>query len=459
DEDPDRISIFAKSFRPVLRTKLLYYLRLLLIGVCMLWTPLCIFFGATHRRTSFLHRITLVVVDLDGGPVGSTISDYIISHAPTKDTSPTWRRRADFASLQQVKEWVRRDGWGAVVINRGASMRLADAAAEYDPQDAITVVTNSGRHQIVYASYIDSTLSSAVYAAVTAFNIMHVEQIQRGQARVPVSPSALLTAVGSSKVDVAPMTFGIAPVITLFGFLASTLCTVAALITWKMTTFGFFLKVKHRHVCLALLTVILTWTLWFSMQAALADSAFRGPHYSGHAKRYTVGRFFSLWFTSHATLLATALWMMSWYVLLTPEFLGLISVITVVTSVVSTLVPVELASGFYRIFYALPFHNGAELVRHVFSGGYPRLGRNLGILLGEIALMCVVLYVVTWVRQICVLRGWSDIPGWYYGQPYFSSPVPCQKLRRRRVSIVERAESITDSVDEVTSLKDGNLGV
>ncbi|KAJ1718849.1 hypothetical protein LPJ53_006269 [Coemansia erecta] len=108
--------MFAKSLRPVLRLKMIYYMRLLLISAGMIWAPLCIFFGATYRRSSYLYRIELNVVDLDGGPVGSAISDYIISHAVVADTSPVWRRRAGFAELGDVKGWVRRDGWGATVI-------------------------------------------------------------------------------------------------------------------------------------------------------------------------------------------------------------------------------------------------------------------------------------------------------------------------------------------------------
>ncbi|KAJ2778030.1 hypothetical protein GGI15_004304 [Coemansia interrupta] len=460
DEDPSRISMFAKSLRPVLRLKMIYYMRLLLISGGMIWAPLCIFFGATYRRSSYLHRINLLIVDLDGGPIGREISDHILMHADPGDaSSPVWQGRSDFASLRDVEEWVRRDGWGAIVVNSGASARLAGAAAGYDPRAAITVVANSGRHEIAYQSYVEPVLTSTAYAAVTEFNTRYVERIQRGLVGIPGSPEALLTAVGSTEENVAPMTFDLAPIITLFGFFVSMLCTISVLIAWKMTTFGFFLRAKHTHVYLGLLAVIFAWTLYFSMLAALADSAFRGPHYRGHAKEYTVGRFFSIWFASHAALLANALWIMSWYVLLTPELIGLLSDVTVVTNVVSTLVPVELTPGFYHIFYILPFYNGSQLLRYVFSGGYPRLGRILGILLGEIGGMCVVFFVATGVRQMCVLRGWSDVPGWYHGQRYFSSPVPFQKLHSDKVDITERAESIADSVDEVTSLKDGNLGV
>ncbi|KAJ1721454.1 hypothetical protein LPJ53_004039 [Coemansia erecta] len=90
NKDPDHISMFAKSLRPVLRLKIIYYMRLLLISAGMIWAPMCIFLGATYRRSSYLYRIELNVMDLDGGPVGSAISDYTISHTEVADTSPVW---------------------------------------------------------------------------------------------------------------------------------------------------------------------------------------------------------------------------------------------------------------------------------------------------------------------------------------------------------------------------------
>ncbi|KAJ2086581.1 hypothetical protein EV179_005190 [Coemansia sp. RSA 487] len=448
--------MFSAAFRPTLKEHGLYYLRILFICLFMLWIPLCLFYGAVYKRTSFAHLVRLKIVDFDQGPVGNAITQaLLVQNQPSDHTRAIWQESSNdrnFRSVRDVSEWVRKNGWAVLVIHSNASRQLELALADtetYNPEDAMTLFVSSGHNPIIYSLMVASTTAADLGKATNAFAIAMVREIQSGSVNVDIpSASALLGAEDSAKVlavlftqpisyrqiDVAPFTFDIAPVVYLFCFLVGMLCTIGPMIGWKMSSFSFYLKVRHRDLWLSIVGLIFAWTIIFGMYGALAFSAFRGLNYSENALKYTVGRFFSLWATIAITLMAVALWLFCWFTLLPPEVLGLASVVTLLPNVVSSISIAELAPHFYRWMHALPFYNGAILYRHILSGGYPRIGANLGIILGEICTMSLILCALTWIRQLMVLCGISDAAGWVRGNIFFHSPVPYYK---------EKAESVT----------------
>ncbi|KAJ2822130.1 hypothetical protein GGI24_004030 [Coemansia furcata] len=302
--------------------------------------------------------------------------------------------------------------------------------------------------------------------AQTQFSVAFIRQLQE-LGDISAIPAQNIVTVATqpiafSMVDVAPLSFDISPIVYLFSFLVGQLCVLGALVAWKMASFSFFHKVKHTHVWLGAVAIVLVWCTYLAMMGALAISAFRGPSYSRVALPYTVGRFFSLWFTTAMVLSAGGMWLISWLVILTPELLGLLTLSMVLPNVASTLTTVETAPRFYRWFYALPFYNGSMLFRYILSGGFPRIGLNVGVVLGELCLWTFLLWVTTWIRQYTVIRGISDLPGWYRGNIFFASPIPYYKDKKEPGPEAESLEgefSITDSVDETTSIREGNLGV
>ncbi|KAJ2888666.1 hypothetical protein GGI21_006695 [Coemansia aciculifera] len=156
-------------------------------------------------------------------------------------------------------------------------------------------------------------------------------------------------------------------------------------------------------------------------------------------------------------VLATGgLWLASWFLLLTPDLIPLASLSMVLPNVASTLTTTVTAPRFYRWFYALPFYNGSMLYRYILSGGYPKIGLNLGVCLGELFLWCILLWLSTWVRQYTVICGKGDMVGWYRGNIFFATPV---KKEEEEETSSAAPLSITDSANDETSLRIGNLGV
>ncbi|KAJ1891612.1 hypothetical protein LPJ81_005712 [Coemansia sp. IMI 209127] len=346
------------------------------ISLFLIWIPLCLFYGAVYKRITFAHLIKLSIVDLDHGPVGNAITQaLLLQNQPSGHTRAVWQEsNGRFHDSRDVSEWVRLNGWAALVINSNASQQLELALARttdnYNPEDAMTLFVSSGHQPIIYSLMIEPTTETGLGLATNAFAVKMVQEIQSGNINIPASNdspqklAALFTQpVSYRQVDVAPFTFSIAPVANLFGFLVGTLCIVGPMIGWKMALFPFYQRVRHRDLWLAVVALILAWSTLIGMYGALSTSAFRGPNYSKNALKYTVGRFFSLWGTITITLTAVALWLFSWYTMLAPELIGLASVCTILPNVVSTISIAELAPHFYRWMHALPYYNGAILHR------------------------------------------------------------------------------------------------
>ncbi|KAJ2614718.1 hypothetical protein EV177_001913 [Coemansia sp. RSA 1804] len=461
------ISLLSTALRPTLKERGLYYVRIIIVSLFMIWIPLCLFFGGVYKRSTFAHLIRLQIVDFDKGLVGSAVTQALLmQNQPEDHTRPLWQARSqdsdiggEFGSINSVREWVRLNGWAALVIHSNATQQLKTALAQngdnaksYNPNDAMTLFVSSGHHPVVSIQIVEPATTADLGKATYAFAVSMVQEIQKGRISIPPLLAAASTSTssvvdGSSnnsnlagiiaqpisyrQIDVAPFTFGIGPVSYLFSFLVGMLCTIGPMIGWKMSTFTFYLKVRHRDLWLAAVALLFAWTAYMGMLGALAFSAFRGPGYSEVALRYTVGRFFSLWATITITLMAVSVWLFCWFVLVPPEILGLASLVTILPNTMSTLVIAELAPHFFRWIHALPFYNGAMLYRYILSGAYPQIGANVGIILGEICVMSLALWVVIWIRQHMVLNGTSDAAGWIYSSIFFYSPVPHHKERQQ----------------------------
>ncbi|KAJ1733690.1 ubiquitin ligase (cullin) of SCF [Coemansia sp. Benny D160-2] len=409
------------------------------------------------------NRDLLQIVDFDKGLVGSAVTQALLmQNQPEDHTRPLWQARSqdsdiggEFGSVNSVREWVRLNGWAALVIHSNATQQLETALAQngdnaksYNPNDAMTLFVSSGHHPVVSIQIVEPATTADLGKATYAFAVSMVQEIQKGRISIPPLLTAASSDADSSsnnsnlagiiaqpisyrQIDVAPFTFGIGPVSYLFSFLVGMLCTIGPMIGWKMSTFTFYLKVRHRDLWLAAVALLFAWAAYMGMLGALAFSAFRGPGYSEVALKYTVGRFFSLWATITITLMAVSVWLFCWFVLVPPEILGLASLVTILPNTMSTLVIAELAPHFFRWIHALPFYNGAMLYRYILSGAYPQIGANVGIILGEICVMSLTLWVVIWIRQHMVLDGTSDAAGWSYGSIFFYSPVPHHKKKQQ----------------------------
>ncbi|KAJ2720127.1 hypothetical protein GGI07_004804 [Coemansia sp. Benny D115] len=394
-----------------------------------------------YQRSVHAHNLDIYVVDLDGGNIGSFAKNQILS-IPQVPEAPTWHEKTGFESVEQVKEWVRINTWGALVINPGASQRLQDAldgkATSYDATDALTLIPSSGRHIVAEMLFIESALSTAAYSVnqkytmdiVTTYsnnnNSSSSSSSQSDDSSLP-NLDALLNPIGYTTTDASPEGFAGAPVLTTFSTLCVLLCSIAFLIMWKLTTVSFFERVRYFDLVLMWITLLFGLALGLGLFVAFAMLAYRGPGYNDLARTYTGATFFKVWFTTVLEAFPLGLWLYNWFLFLPPHILAWPSIATVITNVISCIGCPELAPSFYHIMYSTPGYNFNRIIQYILTGAYPHVGKWVGILIAEIVAMCLILCVSVWLRQLFVLRGISDGHGFYRGSTYFHSSIPYYK--------------------------------
>ncbi|KAJ2159025.1 hypothetical protein GGF46_003317 [Coemansia sp. RSA 552] len=428
-KDDHRISILDPSLRTEVKNRTRDYVEMLFISLVMIWSGLSLFFGGVYHRSALANNINIYVVDLDGGDVGANITRMVLDTEVTPST-PVWLQKHGLDSVDAVKDWVLQGGWGALVINPGASERLEGAlvnGADYNAADAMTLIESSGRHVVAELLFVSSALTTAAQTVSRNYAMAQVNGFHDAQAQADTNFAALIDPISYTSIDAAPAGFTMAPIMSTFGYLVILLSTIGVLIMWKLTCFPFFAKVRYRDLILMWPVLLLGLALVLSLYQALAFLAFRGPGYNTLTKPYTGATFFKFWFTGAAVAYSLGLWLFNWFLYLTPHTLALPSICTVLPNVVSTIGTFELAPKFYRIFYALPFYNGSSLVLYIITGAHPTIGRNVGILVADIVGTTLLLWVSIWIRQVLVLRGISDPHGWFRGSRYFHSPIPYYK--------------------------------
>ncbi|KAJ1721990.1 hypothetical protein LPJ53_003563 [Coemansia erecta] len=380
--------------------------------------------------TVHANNLDIYVIDLDGGYLGSNVTRMVMDIEVTPAT-PLWYQKSGFDTVADAKDWVRKNAWGALVINPGASSRLDDAlnnGADYDATDALTLIPSSGRHPVAEMLFVDSALTNAAYAVNQKFALAQIDAYKEVQADSrQINYNALFNPILSKTTDASPAGFSNAAVLTTFATLTCVLCTIAFLIMWKLTSFSFFQRVRFCDLYPMWLVLLLGLALGLSLNISFAILAFRGPDYNELALTYTGATFFKLWFTFAAEALALGLWLFNWFLFLPPHFLAWPSIATVITDVVSCMGCPELAPKFYSIMYATPAYNAGHIAMYVISGAYPENGKLAGILVAEIVATGLALGGSIWLRQFFVLRGISDTHGFYRGSTYFHSTVPYYK--------------------------------
>ncbi|KAJ2779778.1 hypothetical protein H4R18_003806 [Coemansia javaensis] len=428
DKDAHRAGLADPALRPAVAQCLRSYAKMAAISAVLIWTGLSLFYGAVYQRTIRAHHITLHVIDLDRGAVGANVTRMVLDAKPA-DAAPTWARKDGLRSLEDAKAWVLRHGWGALVINPGATSRLYAAVrdgADYDPAQAMTAIESSGRQVVAEMMFASPAVVATAQRVSRDYSVAFLAEFQRALPQAPpqANYAAIVAPVAFTTVDVAPAGFSLSPIMSTFGYLVALFCAMCALLPWKLTSFAFFARVRYRDLVLMWSTLILCLALVLSLYQALAFLVFRGPDFDRLALPYTPASFFKLWFTCAAVVLAFALWLFALFLLLPPYLLALPTICTVVTNVISTITAIELAPPFYRFLYAMPFFNGSNIALHVITGAHPDVRREVAILVAEIAAMAVFLAFSVWLRRLLVQHGLSDPQGWYRGQTYFRLPAP-----------------------------------
>ncbi|KAL4881389.1 hypothetical protein BJY04DRAFT_57734 [Aspergillus karnatakaensis] len=369
-----------KSRFAFLRTAALFGLLLTLLFLSLF----SYIFGSLYQQTEHTHNLNIVLVDYDGGVVGTAIRQAyhqlssnsfptVIEHSPLEYPEPDTLRSA----VCDV------DYWGALYISAGASDRLASAltntesASSYNRSDVITWIWNGAR----YSTVIDS-LEKQIETLTEAARIAYVQlngtgALQTLDATDPAAIAAFSSPWQLASVNIQPTTQGsrliyntlviILLLIQEFFFLAT--------INGLYAQFGLFGRIKARRMIIFRFMISATYALAGSVCVTGAIWAFRaGWHVNGNQWALT---WLTLWLFGHLTFLTLdvfAVW-------LPPPYVPMALISWVVINVTSILLPFELSPAFYKWAYAVPAHACYNILIDIWSGGCnPQLSWALPVL-------------------------------------------------------------------------------
>ncbi|KAI8323490.1 hypothetical protein GQ54DRAFT_296701 [Martensiomyces pterosporus] len=430
-QDEGRVGLIDPSMRKIVKSTAKGHLKLLVFLTVVLWTILCIFFGASHKRGELVYRLKLDLVNLDEGAIGQEITDMVMG-APHSNSAPTWVLNTRFSDISQVRPYAKKDALGVFVINKGLTERLTKAletGADYDPTAAITLLEQGSYHPLAQLMYIQESM--AQMASMVGSNIA-VQQLQRyrestnATAKAMANLKALLNPISSTTENLGQYSLVLGPIVAPLSTMLMFLCIMVPIIMLKFGSYPGYKMVKQKHIFGSLVIIITVLSLIFSFFGTLAFMAFKGPDYNlqNQGLHITGGRFFSIWMAYLVTLLPTVLWIKTLVTFAPPAFVAVPTIMTIIPNMCASISVIELCPTFFKWFQGLPFYQGAMLHRYIISGAHERLGENLGILFGEIVFSLVLLYFTTVIHQHNVHNGVVDRMGWYRGSANYTGPSP-----------------------------------
>ncbi|KAJ2638333.1 hypothetical protein GGF40_001720 [Coemansia sp. RSA 1286] len=469
--DSGRIALTAPAFHDTLKHRIIYYLRIFIIYSMLLWFALSVFYGCMYDMSSHAHRKHLKIIDMDHSKVSNDLVGIMLEkNEQERDRSvspwvPQWKMFAHrrLHSLDECKEHVRKHEWGAIVINKGLQTRLQRALQQnigYDSQKALTVLVSTGRNPIPVSRYFQPALDAMAQYASHQYAQRQLTTLtqqpfanNRNISIDNVDPAALITPIWYTTIDVSPYSFGIAPIAPLFAVFVSLACTLATQILIKLSSVELYDVVNHHQLAVALHLLMFIWSSILGLYSTLAFLAFRGPSYSSQhlGLPITGARFFAIFITFDAAILASSQWIFFWITILPPDLVPLSLISLMVPSSASSTVSLDLTPNGLRWIAAIPAHNSTMLFRTITSGAYPKVALNVGILVAEISFMFLVNLVIIMVRQDWLISGFVDAAGWYRSSIFYKQP-PKYVARSDGLS---RTATMSTDVSLSTALEEG----
>ncbi|KAH6896736.1 hypothetical protein B0T10DRAFT_583346 [Thelonectria olida] len=333
---------------------------------------MCYLYGTTFRQETRVHALKVLLVDFDQGELGTAVvraSQGLQSHHfPTVELGSM----SQYSDPTAIKQAVcKAEYWAALYVNKDASKTLASAvngsSREYDPASAVTYTYNQARYPVIADSYIINGIVSVIAAsratyyesssANATFSTLDTTDQDSVVAYLnPIGSSAdLIQPTGQvSRVFHNTVNLVIPPLAQFFFLLALNGIAMGS---------GFHAQARVRDVWLFRFCLSKIYTCLSGITMAGYIWAFKetwGVTGSDFAKSWML-----FWF-----LMDTQYQVMESIVgsFLPIAFTPFFVFTWIITNVASTVFPLEIMPGWYRVGYALPSHEAYSLMVQIWSG-------------------------------------------------------------------------------------------
>ncbi|WVF69967.1 hypothetical protein IAT40_004752 [Kwoniella sp. CBS 6097] len=373
------------------------------ITIIVMWLCLPLYWGSLWKANKYTDKLTVRVIDRDGGQIGQTVSQGLLQQTNLRyfETSPS--ELPDEIAIEDdiVNEGV----WATIVINSGASNNLVTARqngdASYNSSSAIGVYYAQARLETATNSYLMPYIQAELGAILGQLNARSVNSYLRDNANnvtainlLAQAPTTVSQAVWYTIHNLRPYDQPVAQAITLVGLIYMLIfafvCTmsnnaVREIIAPFMTT-GHY--IAYRLIApLCLYSVI-------SFFFAMVNLPFK-IHFGAH---FTYGGgFFLWWFTLFLGMSALGLATEFMITILGPRFVSFFLFPLIISNVSVVSLPHELQPWIFRYGVAMPFYNCSRVIRTIIFDTKNDIGRNLGILIAWVVVSFITISLATWL--------------------------------------------------------------
>ncbi|RXK34817.1 hypothetical protein M231_07935 [Tremella mesenterica] len=199
-----------------------------IITILVMWATLPLYWGSLWKANRYTNRLTVRVIDRDGGIIGQSVSQGLLQQTNLKYfiTSPSEFPTDDLLARNIVDE----GAWAAVIINPDASTSLVNARQNgnnsYNGTSAVSIYYSQARNENAVGSYLVPNLQLEVGMVVGKFSFQSVGQyIQENANNVTAmnllaqAPSTIAQSVSFEMINLRPYNQPVATAITLVGLI------------------------------------------------------------------------------------------------------------------------------------------------------------------------------------------------------------------------------------------------
>ncbi|GAA5884014.1 hypothetical protein JCM1840_003502, partial [Sporobolomyces johnsonii] len=345
-----------------------------------------------YDNSQHAHRLRVLIVDFDGGSVGSALVSAVDAVNGQK-TWPTFVIASASATTPedvQHKVW---DGdyWGAIYATAGATSRFSSAlannteATSYDASQALMYVGLEQRYNTAWTGFVLSAITKIVQSTAHVFGTQTVAPLlSTGATYGSNSAAVLANPIGSTFVNLVPFEFGSRIIFNTIGFVFPSLFQFFFIMALNsvFTLMGVYRNMSLRRHIKYRLAIGNVWSLLTALSVVGWYLMF-DESYDISAKN-----FFALWAIAWLNSIIT----FDFFDILTtyvpPAFISYPTVMWIILSVSSVIYPLELSNPWYRIHYAVPSHAVWSVMITIFgAGAVNTLYYNLPILFAWVVVL------------------------------------------------------------------------
>ncbi|WRT64817.1 uncharacterized protein IL334_001753 [Kwoniella shivajii] len=398
-----KYSFFAPEMTPLRGVAMKILGGTLFITIIVMWLTLPFYWGSLWKANHYTDKLTVRVIDQDGGAIGSTVSQFLLAQKNLRYfvTSPS-----EFPTVTSLEDDIVNEGaWAAIVIEAGASTALAQARSigdsTYNPSSAIGVYYSQARSETAVGSYLLPYMQQALGQILNQYNAQSASQYLQANANnvtainaIASAPTTISNSVWYTLNNLRPYDQPVAQAITLVGLIYMLIFSFVITMSNNAVReiIAPFLTTKAYLVYRIVVPLLMYFVISFFF--AMVNLPFK-IHFGAH---YTyAGGFFLWWFTLFLGMGSVGLSTEFMITVLGPRFIAFFLFPLIISNVSVVSLPHELQPWIYKYGAAMPFYNASRVVRTIIFNTRNEIAQNLGILLAWVVVNILTITVATWL--------------------------------------------------------------